>query len=219
MKSGTTPAREEQPGKLALKVPFWTWFFVIACAAIPGYSLGGILPSLIGGLGLTACYAVCHEHKGARLKTWQQLLACAGITALAWALFGGLVWVVGSGAPRGRARTSSRSKYRVVREGGVVVYDSRLQSPAKRPLAEVDEAERRKIYRLALRGRAALEDAEAALNEAEAEGGLSLALEGKLEKRREAWEDQLEYVCDRFGLSRDDLRELLEQGDDEAWAD
>lgn len=203
-----------QPEKI--RVPAWTWAFVVACALIPAVSLGGLVPSLIGGLSLTACYAIGHDPQK-KLATKQKLLLSIAVTVVAWGLFGGVAWIFRKGRTTHSKSSSGNSKHRVVRVKGKVVYDSRRPSEPKRPLSEVGLAERQQIYVLAQRYRSEVAEKEAEIEERE--GVMTLSLESKLKKLVKKRREQLEYVCDRFRLSEDDLALLIEEGDEAEWSE
>lgn len=69
-------------------VPVWTWFFVVACAAIPGIALGGLIPSAIGAGGAAGCYSI---GKNNAIAAGMRLALCVGVTIVCWALFVGLI--------------------------------------------------------------------------------------------------------------------------------
>ena len=207
-----------EQGSPRVRVPPWTWAFVAACVAIPVVALGGLIPSVIGTASATLCYAIAHDPDGKRSPK-QSALLCAGITLLAWASFGVVARIVLWGDHSSSRSSTSGNKHRVVREQGKVVYDSRLPSKPKRPLAEVEEEERRKIYALVLRSSDKVNAKEAELEGTLADGGLTLRLESDLEKLRGQHEEHLEYVRDRFRLSLADLEALLEEGREGDWGD
>ena len=199
-----------------VRVPAWTWGFVALCAAVPVVALGGLIPSVIGGVGATLCYAINHDTGGKRTIR-QRVVLCSVVSLLAWAAFGGLAWAVLSHAHAARTKggaksASSGGSYRVVRENGKVVYDSRLPSPAKRALAGRPTEERQKIYAVATRGWDALDEKYDELDARKAEGALTLRLESEIDRLERKQQKHLAYVRDRFGLSEADLDTLLDEG-------
>ncbi len=66
-----------------LGVPKWVWIFVLACAAIPIYTLGGAIPALIGFSGIMICIKLSVSRK---LNTLMRVLLCALITGISWIL-------------------------------------------------------------------------------------------------------------------------------------
>lgn len=72
-------------------VPWWNWLFAAACMAIPVVSSGGFQPIVIGLLGAFFCLRASISPF---LKTPLRLLACLGITAACWGLFGLSYWAM-----------------------------------------------------------------------------------------------------------------------------
>lgn len=74
-------------------LPMWAWVFIIACAAIPILSLGGIVPILLGLGGALGCNQLARDGT----KDYNsRLLMCAGITVLCWVLFIGFIYLANS---------------------------------------------------------------------------------------------------------------------------
>jgi hypothetical protein len=71
-------------GSAADPVPAWAWVFMVSCVLIPVVSLGGALPGLIAGLGVTGTLAVSRR---AGWSTALRVGASALITVAAWAGF------------------------------------------------------------------------------------------------------------------------------------
>ena len=73
---------EPQVGRQWTKAPWWAWPFVVACLAIPFYTLGGALPAALGLGGATLNWRVA-------TKEWHfvlRIVALTVITGVAWLL-------------------------------------------------------------------------------------------------------------------------------------
>ena len=69
-------------------MPWWAWIFIVSCALIPIISLGGAIPVVWGLCGAMVCDNI---SKSAKMKKAIKVLACMGVTVLAWGLFGVLI--------------------------------------------------------------------------------------------------------------------------------
>ena len=67
-------------------VPWWTWVFIVACAAVPISSLGGAIPTAIAVLGIILCVRVA-IHPSIKLPV--KIALCTLIAAIAW----GIAWI------------------------------------------------------------------------------------------------------------------------------
>ncbi|MEL6310435.1 MAG: hypothetical protein AAFR81_18735 [Chloroflexota bacterium] len=76
-----------------LPTPWWGWLFIVVCVAIPVIAVGGAIPSAIGAGAAAGCYSV---SKNPEMSATTRMGACLGITVIAWALFGGLIFAVAS---------------------------------------------------------------------------------------------------------------------------
>lgn len=74
-------------------MPWWIWIFIVMCVAIPIISLGGILPIAIAILCSISCIRI---GVSPNIGTTKKLLCCFGITALAWTVFGVLLFIISS---------------------------------------------------------------------------------------------------------------------------
>lgn len=72
-------------------MPWWAWIFIVACIAIPIVSLGGALPVVIALLCSMWCVRVSVSPS---LNTAIKVFCCLGISALAWGLWGMLMFVM-----------------------------------------------------------------------------------------------------------------------------
>jgi hypothetical protein len=71
-----------QVGRQWTKAPWWAWPFVVACLAIPFYTLGGALPTAIGFGGAALNWTVANRE-------WHvapRVVALTMITGFAWLL-------------------------------------------------------------------------------------------------------------------------------------
>jgi hypothetical protein len=98
-------ARKNQPkdkkssNKIEWKdLPGWSWLFIVACAAIPIISLGGLVPGAIGFGAATGCASVAGNKS---LDTVTRMIFCVGITIFAWALFIGFIILIASSGVAG----------------------------------------------------------------------------------------------------------------------
>src|SRR5262245_11994399 len=69
-------------------VPFWGFFFSLACIMIPVLTFGGTMPLVLGLGGAGGCV------KASSLAGWSaaaRLLICLGITVFVWLMFIGLL--------------------------------------------------------------------------------------------------------------------------------
>lgn len=73
------------------RMPWWAWLFIAICVAVPIVSLGGAVPVLIAALGSMWCIRLSVSPN---IKTSLKVLSCFGVSALAWALYGLLVFAV-----------------------------------------------------------------------------------------------------------------------------
>lgn len=64
-------------------VPWWTWIFIVVCAAIPVSTLGGAIPTVIAILGIVLCVRVVLLPS---MKLPLKLILCTLIGATAWAI-------------------------------------------------------------------------------------------------------------------------------------
>lgn len=64
-------------------VPWWTWIFIVVCAAIPVSTLGGAIPTVITILGIVLCVRVVLLPS---MKLPLKLILCTLIVATAWAI-------------------------------------------------------------------------------------------------------------------------------------
>lgn len=69
--------------------PWWGWLFIVACALIPVVSLGGILPAAVGLTGAIQCYQISRNRNR---SLGSRIALCLGITLLAWALLGAVIY-------------------------------------------------------------------------------------------------------------------------------
>ena len=83
-----TPLRQ---GANITLVPWWACLFAVACAVIPGISMGGAIPIALGLGGAAACIKV--SSMGA-LPSPVRFFLCVGITAVAWVAFLALMGLV-----------------------------------------------------------------------------------------------------------------------------
>lgn len=74
-----------------MKLPRWSWPFIILCLLIPLVAMGGGIPIIIGLLGAYGC--VRAAVGGNRTKK-QRVLLSAGIVLLAWVVFGLMFFAV-----------------------------------------------------------------------------------------------------------------------------
>ena len=66
------------------KLPWWGWPFIVACLAIPFYTLGGALPAAIG----FGSAALTWKVAGKEWRVAPRVVAMAMITGMAWLLLG-----------------------------------------------------------------------------------------------------------------------------------
>ena len=73
------------------KLPWWTWVFIVLCAVLPVATLGGAMPVLMAILGIILCISISsYPNMTKPLK----LLACFGVTALAWGIAWGFLYLI-----------------------------------------------------------------------------------------------------------------------------
>jgi hypothetical protein len=101
------------PGSAADPVPKWTWFFMVACFAIPVVSLGGGLPSVLAFAGITGTISI---SRTSRWPTAVRVGACALITLACWGVFGAIVTVVHQNTHQSTAIFQSASPQELMAE-------------------------------------------------------------------------------------------------------
>lgn len=68
-------------------LPWWTWVFIVACAAIPVSTLGGAIPTVIAILGIVLCVRVGMLPN---VKLPSKVVLCTLTTVIAW----GIAWLI-----------------------------------------------------------------------------------------------------------------------------
>ncbi|HMC63530.1 MAG TPA: hypothetical protein VKI65_01180 [Gemmataceae bacterium] len=77
--------------RAAGNTPAWGYFFAVACGIIPIISLGGCVPVALGLGGAGGCLQVARSHS---LPVALRVVACMGITAVSWVIFGLLILAI-----------------------------------------------------------------------------------------------------------------------------
>lgn len=72
-------------------MPWWTWVFIIACAAVPIISLGGALPVMFSLSCAAGCVKVSVMPNMSEIL---KVMCCFAISALDWVMLGVLLLVV-----------------------------------------------------------------------------------------------------------------------------
>lgn len=67
-----------------IKLPLWTWIFILASIAIPIVNQGGLVPVIIGAYGAIFCMRIGISPY---MKTSMKLLASLGVVLLTWSVY------------------------------------------------------------------------------------------------------------------------------------
>jgi hypothetical protein len=188
------PGAPEQPFS---NIPWWAWLFAAACVAIPVAAMGG---AIWGGLGFGAAGVCVTLARNTALPVRARVLRCSAVTLGAWVLF--LLALLLAG----RASSPPAVTYRTRDASGKVTVRQVRERP---PTDLTDEAVRREIYAKGTRTRKTLKevaaDAPTDFNRKRLEG---------LEKIHAT---EIELTMKRYGLSRSQLDEVIQEGDKNGW--
>jgi len=66
---------------VSMPVPKWAWVFVGLCGLLPVLSLGGAVPTAIGGMGIVGCL---QHSRRTHVSVWLRVLVCSLITFACW---------------------------------------------------------------------------------------------------------------------------------------
>lgn len=69
------------------RIPFWTWPFMVVCAAVPLVTMGGAIPAAIGGGCAGACLGIGRK---AEWSVGMRIGLCVLVTVACWGTVGGL---------------------------------------------------------------------------------------------------------------------------------
>lgn len=92
-KASAARARSSQRAKNDGSIPWFTWIFIAACAAIPVVTLGGAIPGALGFGGAGGCLSAGRSRS---LSPGGKAFVCFAITLCCWFGLGVLLLVVAS---------------------------------------------------------------------------------------------------------------------------
>ena len=102
--------------------------------------------------------------------------------------------------------------------GGVVGGTAVLQDEELRSNVVADEAKRRQIYAAAMRRMDKIEEATEKLTEARLSGGNTSFYKSRLEMLEKSHEKQQSFTRDRYNLTDEQLRRIINEGLAERWS-
>jgi hypothetical protein len=196
------------------RLPRWVWFFAAACFAIPVLTIGGAIPTAIGFVGAFYCMAVARQ---ANKSTRKKLVRCMGTTAACWILFLVLVGTVASVRTRVPAfLQTEHTRPAVVKQIATSTGLDQLATKAKESVL-TGEAKRREIYALAVRMRKHMERVNKRRSERKARG-LDLTVVDRQKQHIERMQEKdLEFAVRFYKITREQLDEIIAEGDRKGW--
>lgn len=188
------------------RIPLWAWFFAIACFAIPVVSLGGAIPAALGCGAGGYCLTLARKTE---LTERARAIGRALVVVLSWSAFLAFAGVV-------HALFLSRNDDIIITSrtldsrGNEVVKVARRSRSAKTDLS--DESIRQEIYSMATKMH--YDSLNEAYDRADRDTEFGRKWIAQLE---EMHEKRLELTMKYYNISREQLDEIIDEGDQMEW--
>jgi hypothetical protein len=190
-------------------VPWWGWLSAVACFAIPIVALGGAIPGALGCGAAGYCLEYSRREKHTARK---RAIRCAVVVVVSWVVFFAFLGGVRALFNRDRVVVTTRT---LDSAGNEEVTVTRRSASAKPDLS--DESVRRKIYSMATRMRDALQKAEDRRAEDQRRGRGTDFADKQISHIEKMHETQLEVTMKFYKISREELNDVLTEGDRMGW--
>jgi len=190
---------KQKPGEPP--VPRWAWIFAGACLIIPVVTLGGAIPAGIGGVAVFGVLAFARQSGWSKDK---KILYCSVVTGSAWAVF--IVFLVSLAALQTKYPILNASNRTPIKSGKPAVVRSEFLNAPQPADGELNEEDRRDVYRMAMRTRNHIEFAQA--------NGSSAR---HIERLEEMHEKRLDFTTRFHDITREQLDDILAEGTTNNW--
>ena len=189
------------------KTPLWGWAFGLICLTIPVVSVGGMIPSILGGLGFISCYGISRDGKGSESR---RIINCSIVTGFCWILFVTLIFLVES--HQSKQNEEQQAKAEVAREE----FKKEIEAARAPKVLTLDEE--KAIYAETLSKREGIVALESEIKTHLAEGRNTDVLLKQLVHRQVSHKRGMDFTAKFHRITPEKLQEIIARGDAEAWA-